>query len=66
MQIVVNGLSEVGLAEECLHHIQTLVDACHIHKWKYCPALKHACSHCRNCAVDNIKQRYAIVLHRLQ
>ena len=66
MQIVVNGLSEVGLTEECLHHIQALVDRRNVHQWEHSPAFQHTRTHrCRG-AVDNVEQRNAVVLHRLQ
>ena len=66
MQIVVNGLSEVGFAEECLHYIKTLVDRSNVHKREHSPTFQHASTHrCRG-AVDNIEQRNAVVLHRLQ
>ena len=66
MQIVVNGLSEVGLTEECLHHIQALVDRSNVHKREHSPAFQHTRTHCCRGAVDNVEQRHAVVLHRLQ
>ena len=66
MEIVVDNLAEVGIAEECLHNVKSLVDRGYIHQWEHCPAFQHTGSHRSDCAVDDIKQRHSVVLHRLQ
>ena len=66
VQMLVDGLTEVGLAEKRFHHVETLVDGRHVAQRKYRPAAQQSAAHRCAGAVDDGEQRHAVVLHRLQ
>ena len=66
MQLVIDTLAELWFAIVVLHDIQTFVDGLFIFKREYQPTTQHTTTHRRHCAINHVKQRLTIVLHRRQ
>ena len=64
MKLFFNQFLEVGLAEEILHHIQTVVDRLYILQREYQPTPHQAGSHRADGLVDNIQQTASSIVHR--
>ena len=58
MELFVNDLAEIGLAEERLDDVKALAYRRHVAQREYCPALQHTRSHRRCGAVDDVKDTY--------
>ena len=65
MQGIVEQFAEVGMAEEVLHDIQSLIDGAHLLEWEYNPALEQAGTHGTDGLVDDIEQRFTPIVHRM-
>ena len=63
MYLFINALTEIRLAIVILHDVQTLVDGLLIFQWKHQPAAQQTTSHRTHCLIDDIKQRFAVILH---
>ena len=65
MQGIVEQFAEVGMAEEVLHDIQSLIDGAHLLEWEYYPALELASAHGTDGLVDDVEQRLTTIVHRM-
>ena len=65
MQGIVEQLTEVGMAEEVLHDIQSLIDGAYLFEGKYYPALEQASAHGTDGLVDDVEQRLTPIVHRM-
>ena len=63
MEVFVDDLTEVGLAEERLDDVKALANRRHVAQREYGPALQHTRSHRRCGAVDDVKERRTVLLH---
>ena len=65
MQGIVEQFAEVGMAEEVLHNIQSLIDGAHLLEWEYYPALEQTGTHGADGLVDDVEQRLTTIVHRM-
>ena len=65
MQGIVEQFAEVGMAEEVLHNIQSLIDGAYLLEWEYYPALEQTGTHGTDGLVDDIEQRFTPIVHRM-
>ena len=63
MQVVVDGLSERGFAEEVVDDVEALVDGLLVFQWEYEPSAQQSAAHRRHGTVDDVEQRFAVLLH---
>ena len=63
LQLVVNGHSELWLAEEVVDNVQTLVDGLLVLQGEHQPATQQSSAHGRHRPVNDIQQRLAVFLH---
>ena len=66
MELLVGHLTEVRLAEEVLHYVQTVFYLPCVLQRKDYPALQHTSAHRRYGAVDDVEQRRPVLLHGVQ
>ena len=66
VELFVDEVAEVGLLEEILHHVESLIDLAGVFQRKYHPPPQHSASHGRHGQVYDIKQTLAVFLHGLQ
>ena len=66
VELFVDEVAEVGLLEEILHHVESLIDLASVFQRKYHPPAQHSASHGRHGQVYDIKQTLAVFLHGLQ
>ena len=65
MNLLIDALAEIWLAIVILHNVQALIDGLLILQREYQPATQQTASHRAHCLVDDIQQRLAIILHRM-
>ena len=63
MQLLFNQFLEVGLAEEILHYVQSLINGLHIFQGEHHPALQQTGSHRTDSFVYHVQQAAAAVVH---
>ena len=61
MQLLAQG----HILEEVLHHIEAVVDGRDILEWEKNPTAEQTSAHRAHCAVDNRKQAFAVLAHRI-
>ena len=62
--MVLNGVAQIGVAEEMLHHVLTLADAVHVLEREYHPSAQQARSHRTDSLVDHVEQTRSAFVHR--
>ena len=63
LQLLQNSIAHVGHLEEALHDVLTLAYLHRVFQGEEHPAVQHACSHRRDCLVDDVEERYAAFVH---
>ena len=65
MQLLIDTLAEIWFAIVILYDVKTLIDGLHVFQGEDQPASQQSPSHRRDGLVDDIQQRLAIILHRM-
>src|SRR3712207_9156456 len=63
---LVYALPEIGMAKKISHPVEPIVDGLPVLQRKHKPPPQHSATHRRGRPVDDIEQRGAIVLHRVE